>query len=98
LQKGSSYGGGHGTIYVSDISADGDDEVVVDGILDLTALARASLAAMREPTEEALARFRRAQQIAHLAYHDSKEAEARACALKDWHDMIDAALTSSENG
>ena len=51
LCKGESGLGGVGTAYVLDVSSDGDDEVVVDGYIDLSALARSAIAAMREPTE-----------------------------------------------
>jgi len=54
LCTGESGLGGAGTAYVLDVSSDGDDEVVVDGYIDLAALARAAIAAMREPSEEML--------------------------------------------
>jgi hypothetical protein len=85
LQKQDSALGGPGTIYIRDISSDGADEVVVDGYVDLTSIAKAAIAAMRAPSEEMLEVYRRAF-ISGERFDGAKVYGA----------MIDAALTSSD--
>ena len=67
----------------------------LDGDFDLTAAARAAIAAMREPTEEMVRAGVRALNVANYGmpeYGPEDEAEMAFSA------MIDAALTSSEKG
>jgi hypothetical protein len=75
---------------VSDYRAEGgDDELFIDGNFNGSALARAAIAAMREPTEKMV----RAGEKEFIA---SDVACCMEPAEDCWQAMIDAALTSSE--